>query len=249
MREEPRLRVAVFRPADERIENAVELLESLGADPVPDPMLEVHPTGATPADAEYVVLTSKTGVELAAEAGWQPGAATLVAIGSSTADAMCEAGYDVDIVPEEYTSAGLVEAMAGQVDDATVEVARSDHGSPVLLDGLDAAGADVHETVLYELVRPGAAGESVELAADGKLDAVLFTSSLTVEHFLDIAEERGIRDAVLEGLDDAIVGVIGDPTSKTAEAAGLSVDVVPETIGFESLAAQVVERAAPTHSE
>ncbi|PHQ46567.1 uroporphyrinogen-III synthase, partial [Halorubrum sp. C3] len=95
-------RVAVFRPDDERIESAVELLRSLGAEPVADPMLEVEPTGAVPADAPLVVLTSKTGVELAAEAGWEPGDADVAAIGPATAAAAREAGWTVDVVPEEY---------------------------------------------------------------------------------------------------------------------------------------------------
>ena len=79
------MKVAVFRPDDERLTEAVELLDSLGATPVADPMLAIEPTGATPrSDADYVVFTSKTGIELAAEAGWQPSAATLVSLGSGT---------------------------------------------------------------------------------------------------------------------------------------------------------------------
>ncbi|WP_276273127.1 uroporphyrinogen-III synthase [Haloarcula litorea] len=250
MREEPRLRVAAFRPDDERLAAAVELLESLGADPVPDPMLAVEPTEAVPrTDADYVVLTSKTGVELAAEADWHPGTATVCAIGDATAAALREAGYAVDVVPEEFSSAGLVDALDGDVDGARVEVARSDHGSAVLTDGLDAAGAYVHETVLYRLVRPADSGESAELAADGELDAALFTSSLTVEHFLAAADERGVREAAIEGLSDATVGAIGEPTRETAEEHGIAVTVVPDRADFETLACEVVEAAAPTHRD
>jgi uroporphyrinogen-III synthase len=250
MREAPRLRVAAFRPDDERLADAVELLESLGADPVPDPMLAVEPTGTAPReDSAYTILTSKTGVELAAEAGWDPGDATVCAIGESTAAALREAGYTVDIVPDEYSSTGLVETLETEVAGARVEVARSDHGSEVLTDGLEAAGAYVHETVLYRLVRPTESGESAELAAEGKLDAALFTSSLTVEHFLAAAQERGIRDDALDGLTDATVGTIGEPTRETAESVGISVDIVPERADFEALACAVVEAAAPTHRE
>ena len=75
------VRVAVFRPDDDRLTDAVELLDSLGATPVADPMLDVKPTDSVPrSDADYVVFTSKTGIELAAEAGWQPGDTTLVSI-------------------------------------------------------------------------------------------------------------------------------------------------------------------------
>ena len=233
-------KVAVFRPADDRLDDAVDLLESLDAEPVPDPMLAVEPTDEIPRDgADYVILTSKTGVELAAEAGWTPRDSTLCAIGEATADACRDAGWTVDLVPAEYTSSGLVAALDGEVDAARVEVARSDHGSAVLTDGLNDAGAYVHETILYELVVPAAAGDSVELAADGDLDAALFSSSLTVDHWLDEAEQRGIREAALAGLNDAVVGCIGPPTRETAESRGVDVDVVPADADFEQLARAV----------
>ncbi|WP_424016016.1 uroporphyrinogen-III synthase [Halorubrum xinjiangense] len=234
-------RVAVFRPDDERIESAVELLRSLGAEPVADPMLEVEPTGAVPADSPLVVLTSKTGVELAAEAGWEPGDADLAAIGPATAAAAREAGWTVDVVPEEYTSAGLVTALESRVAGERVVVARSDHGSDVLLDGLREAGADVIETVLYRLTRPAGAGDAAELAAAGDLDAAAFTSSLTVDNFLAAAADRGVEDAARAGLADAVVGVIGPPTAETAANRGVDVDVVPDEASFEALATAVVD--------
>jgi len=236
--------VAVFRPADERIDDATELLASLGADPVADPMLAVEPTGAVPAAAPYVVLTSKTGVELAAEAGWEPGDATLVAIGPATAAAAREAGWTVDCVPDEYSSAGLVAALSERVDGERVEVARSDHGSDVLTDGLRAAGATVHETVLYRLTRPEDAGNSTELAAADEIDAAAFTSSLTVTHFLAAADEREVREAAVAGLTDAVVGAIGPPTAETAAEHGIDVDVVPDDADFTALAEAVVDAAS-----
>ncbi|MFB6236609.1 MAG: uroporphyrinogen-III synthase [Halopenitus sp.] len=243
------VRVAVFRPADERLDGAVELLESLGAEPVPDPMLAVEPTSEVPeSGADYVILTSKTGVELAADAGWEPAAdTTLVAIGPATAEVAREAGWTVDVVPAEYSSSGLVAALRGAIEGATVEVARSDHGSDVLLDGLREAGADVNETVLYELVTPEESGESVDRAVAGELEAAAFTSSLTVENFLDLAAERGVREEAIAGLNDAVVGVIGEPTRETAESHGIDVDVVPDEATFDALGTTVVEAAAPTY--
>ena len=234
--------VAVFRPDDERLAAAVDVLDELGVDPLADPMLEIDPTGRLPReDAAYTVLTSKTGAELLADTDWEPGG-ELCAIGSTTADALREQGYRVDIVPETYSSSGLVERLADSVDGARVEVARSDHGSAVLLDGLEAAGAYCHETVLYRLTRPESAGVSVERAIEGNLDGALFSSSLTVEHFLDAAAERGAREAAVAGLNDAVVGTIGDPTADTARDAGISVDVVPENAEFGALARETVAR-------
>jgi len=244
------VRVAVFRPDDERIESAVDLLDSLGATPIPDPMLAIEPTGVVPASAaDYTIFTSKTGIELAAESGWEPGETTLVSIGPGTTAAAESVGWTVDREPETYSSAGLVELLSGEVDGEHVEVARSDHGSQELLDGLDAANADWSETVLYKLVRPPESGQSAELAAAGELEAAAFTSSLTVDHFLDAAAERGIREEAIEGLAEAVVGVIGEPTRETAEGHGIDVDVVPDKATFEALATEVVEAAAPSYSE
>lgn len=240
MSDAERPRVAVFRPDDERLGAARTLLTDLGVDPVADPMLAVEPTGATPRDAEYVVFTSRTGAELVAAAGWEPGDATLVAIGPKTAEALETAGYAVDLTPENYSSTGLVDLLGDRTDGASVEVARSDHGSPVLLEGLRDAGAAVHETVLYRLVSPEGAGDAAELAAAGDLDAACFTSSLTVEHFLDAADVRGVRAAAVVGLDAAVVGVIGGPTRETAESLGIDVDVVPAEATFEALARETV---------
>jgi uroporphyrinogen-III synthase len=234
--------VAFFRPDDERAGEAADILRDLGCQPLSDPMLTVEPTDNRPReDAEYTVLTSKTGVELASEAGWQP-EGTVVAIGSSTAAALEASGYTVDRVPGEFSSSGLVAELREVVSGARIEVARSDHGSAVLTDGLNDAGAYVHETILYRLVRPAKAGKSTVTAADGELGGACFTSSLTVEHFLEAAEERGVREAAIEGLNRAVVGTIGEPTRETAEENGIDVDVVPESAEFEALARAVVER-------
>lgn len=244
------LTVAVFRPDDERLAEAVDLLDSLGVNAVADPMLAVEPTGEVPReDADYAIVTSKTGVELVAEEGWKPGAATVCAIGPATADALSNAGYEVHVVPEEYTSSGLVEALADAVDGARVEVARSNHGSPVLLDGLEAAGAYLHETILYRLIRPVESGESAELAADGELDAACFTSSLTVEHFLAAAADRDVLEEARAGLEGATVGVIGEPTRETAASLGVDVDLVSSEATFEALARETVERARSVEDE
>lgn len=238
--------IAFFRPDDERATEAMVLLENLGVNPVSDPMLQVEPTGSMPReDADYTLLTSKTGVELAAEADWS-GSGTICAVGERTAASLREHGYTVDLVPDEYSSRGLVRALDGRVDGARCEVARSDHGAELLTEQLAAAGAYVHETVLYRLVRPPGTGESTVRAADGELDGVLFTSSLTVKHFLIAASERGIREQVIDELGNSVVGAIGEPTRATAEEAGIDVDVVPERASFEPLARTVVDRVTPS---
>jgi uroporphyrinogen-III synthase len=190
-------------------------------------------------DAAFVIFTSATGAGRVPD-GWSAGEATVCAIGPATAEALREVGIGVDLIPETYSSRGLVDALAGAVEGRRVEIARSDHGSDVLRDGLDDAGAYHHETVLYRLIRPDGAGDSADLAAAGDLDAALFTSTLTVEHFLAAADGRGLREEAIAGLADAVVGAIGAPTREAATGAGITVDIVPEEATFEALARETL---------
>ena len=239
-----RPRVAVFRPDDGRIDDAATLLESLGAEPVPDPMLTIEPTGETPADAEFVVLTSATGVDVLADSGWEPGDAVLCCIGPSTAEAAEAAGWTVGRIPDQYDSEGMVAELGDDVAGRTVALARSDRASETMPAGLRAAGAEVSETTLYRLRRPEDAGSSAELAAAGELDGVAFTSASTVEGFLEAAAEREVRDEAVAGLGDAAVGAIAEGPAETARDAGIAVDVVPDEADFEALARAVVDAAS-----
>lgn len=243
-------RVAIFRPADERLEAGADRCREHGLTPISDPMLEIVPTGARPrTDAAHLIFTSKTAADILDGVDLTSNSATIWAIGPKTQAALEERGIGVDRVPETYTSAGLVTALESKVEGVRVEIARSDHGSQELLTGLHRAGAYVHETILYRLERPPEAGHSVQAAIDGKLDAVLFTSSLTVEHFMEIAAEREILDRVHDALDASLVATIGEPTKQTATEHGLAVDVVPESATFAALVEAVAERlgTAPHH--
>lgn len=238
-----RASVAVFRPDDGRLSDAAAFLRELGVEPVADAMLAIEPTGDLPRrDADFVVVTSSTGVDILADAGWTAGDATLCAIGERTADALTDAGYEVAVVPEDYCSSGMADALRGRAPGHRVEIARSDRGGSTLPNALDDMGAYHHETVLYRLARPDEAGVSGERAAEGTLDGALFTSGLTVEHFLAAADDRGVREDAIEGLEDAVVATLTESVRETAESEGLTVDVVPETTTFEAMARAVVER-------
>jgi len=205
-------------------------------------MLTIEPTGQVPQHADYCVFTSETGVDLAATVGWEQRETTVCAVGDQTATALRNRGYSVDVIPSTFTSAGLVDELAADIDGQTVELARSAHGSDVLVEGLEAAGAVVHETHLYHLKRPETAGQSVSLAVDGELDGILFTSPKTVEYFFDIATERDAVAALRRGLEGTIVGAIGAPTERAVDKHGIAVDAVPDTVDFKQLAEATVRR-------
>lgn len=241
----PRPVVAIFRPPGDRADRATETLESLGAEVVHDPLIRPRPTGALPrTDADVTVFTSSTAGDLLDGSGWSADGTSVAAIGPRTADALREVGISVDVVPDRFDSSGLVEALADRVAGRRVEVARSDHGTETLPAGLEAAGAYVHETVLYRLERPEGAGAAVDAVRAGTVDALAFTSSLTVEHFVDLAEGAD-PERLLEGV---LVGAIGEPTARTAEHLGLEVDVIAPEATFESLARALMAALQPEGS-
>ncbi len=222
--------VAVFRPNDARMDKAVELLNSHEFRVVKDSLLEIHPTENELLKADFVVLTSITGAELA----WSqiPEESIVCAIGPKTRDALIERGVEVDIVPDDYSSMGLVDELGEMVGLKTVEIARSDKGDPVLVDGLMEAGGFIHETILYTLEKPESGGrETASLMMDGEIDAVLFSSSMQVEYLMDVMDSMGI-----DGMpEDVIVGAIGQRTADTASERDIGVSFISEEETFESL--------------
>ena len=226
-------KVALFRPDDHRMEKSTSMLRDRGYQPIPDPLLEPKPTGSQPRrDADYLVLTSVTGVEIVFDGRVRDIDAELVVIGPKTADAVRSHGVEVDLIPDTYSSAGLVEELRGRVEGKRVEVARSDHGSPQLPDGLNDAGAYVHETTLYELEKPQRAGEkTMEALRQGEVDALLFTSSLIVDNLAEMSLDNILADL----LEDVVVAAIGEPTQKQIEQHGFEATYVAPQETFRSM--------------
>ena len=196
----------------------------------------------------WVAFTSANGVERTWQAieaaggdGQVFGAARLAVVGPATAQALAGHGLRADVVAEELRGEGLAAAMlaamkgswitshglpkVGQVEGdvrGRVLLARAARARDALPDALRAAGCTVDVVAAYE-TRPvtGAAMESlaVELAA-GRLDAVTFTSSSTVDNLCDALGPRAVAL-----LGHARLASIGPLTSETARSRGLRVDV------------------------
>lgn len=233
------MKIAIFRPKSKEKESR-KLLNSLGFEVLSDPLLEFIPTENKPLEtADYFIFTSTTGIEILYELNidFTPfRSGKVCAIGPKTKDALEEINIDVDIVPENYSSRGIVETLKDRIKEKKVEIARSNHGSRELLDGLNNAGGFIHETVLYKIEKPELGGKkTIDALLNNELYAVLFTSSLMVEYFFEASGQYGEKDKVLDSLSDCIIGCIGKRTKETAESFGLTVDYIPENETFEDL--------------
>ena len=153
--------------------------------------------------------------------------AQLVARGPKARGAIQQAGLTADWVAESETSAELgefllAEGLAGR------RVAVQHHGSGG--DGLDElfekAGADVVSLTVYRWgppPDPAAVSRSVVAAAQGEVDAVLFTSAPGAAEWLAAARHEGVLDAIVdrEAEGRLLLAAVGPITAGPLHSAGL----------------------------
>ncbi|MDP3105893.1 MAG: uroporphyrinogen-III synthase [Candidatus Methanoperedens sp.] len=244
--------IAIMRPAS-YLAGSVKLAESMGFKAITAPMIDVlDKTDANfkgfmerimEGAVDYVIFTSANGVEFTLlklnstdEFIDQLNETKVVAVGPKTRDALLKNGINVSLMPDRYSSEGLVELLTG-IEGSIIEIARSSHGAPELVSGLIGKGAKVHETQVYEIIRPRDERHEklMKEALAGKIDIFAFTSSMMVRNFMAIADDMGIKDEIIRILNEKTVAAIGKPTSETLAGFGVRVGIMPERYTFEDL--------------
>jgi uroporphyrinogen III methyltransferase / synthase len=250
-------RVLVTRARDQAGSTAA-LLREQGAEPVVVPTIEIRPPsdprplatalGVLRAGGyDWVAFTSANGVDRTWEALGAAGgdarafgAVRVAAIGPVTASALERRGIRPDVVAAEFRGEALAGAMlgAGRSDRGRVLVARAARARDVLPQTLREAGWEVEVVPVYE-THP-TSDEVVErltrqLAA-GRIDAVTFTSSSTVE---SLCERLGSAARAL--LAGPRIASIGPVTTATATERGLRVDVTAQRYTVPGLIEALVE--------
>jgi len=230
-------------------------LESLGAEVIEAPAIRIEPpedptalreAARTPQAFDWIVLTSASGVDalfdaLAAE-GLDARALApcrMAAIGPATAARLASRGIRADLVPETFTAAAVIAALAARQTLAGVRVllARADIAPKEPADALAARGAIVREVVAYRTVSDFSNSGSVAAALDrGEVDWLTFTSSSTVKNFLDGVGADRIRAS------RARIASIGPTTSATLRQAGLEATVEAEEHTIPALVEAIVTR-------
>jgi uroporphyrinogen III methyltransferase / synthase len=250
-------RVLVTRARDQAGSTAA-LLRERGAEPVVVPTIEIHPpSDPAPLTAaievlrtggyDWVAFTSANGVDRMWEALVASGAdarvfgaARVAAIGPATASALERRGVRADLVAKEFRGEALADAMLAepQRGPARVLIARAAVARDVLPDALRSVGWGVDVVPVYE-TRP-TSDEVVERLtrelADGRIDAVTFTSSSTVDSLCD---RLGSGAARL--LARPRIASIGPVTTATALERGLRVDVTARQYTVPGLVEALVE--------
>lgn len=235
-------RIVITRPPHKAADFAARLRD-LGAEPVLLPTIRIQPPGdPAPLDDalrhldryDWMILTSANAViHLWARLetlGLDPARLVwpdIAVIGPATAQALEERGVNPALVPSEHVAEALFAALCDRVrlPGARILLPQGNLARPLLADRLREAGAEVHAVVAYETVRP--VGDAVALPAP--VDAVTFTSSSTVQNFVDLFDDP------LAAIGGAAVACIGPVTAAAARDRGLPVHAVADPYTIDGL--------------
>lgn len=244
--------IAIMRPAH-YIADSVKLASSMGFSTITAPMIDVIDKKdpdfvgflerVMDGESDYVIFTSVNGVEFTLLKLRYPddfierlNRINVVAIGPKTKEALRKNGIHVSLMPEEFSSTGIIDALSG-IEGAVVEIARSSHGAQELVRGLLEKGAIVHETQVYQIISPRDERHDkfIKLILAGEIDIFPFTSSMMVRNFMALSKEKGKKDEIIDILNRKMVAAIGKPTYDTLMEYGVNVSVVPKRYTFEDL--------------
>ena len=237
------LRVLICRPANQA-KPLSRGLEAVGAEVVSVPLIVISDPddgGAALRSAmsglgvgDWLVLTSPNGAARAAAAITLPDGVKVAAIGPGTAKRASEEGIPIHLVPRQSIAEGLLEEFptprqhSGRVVLARAAVARS-----TLPDGLREAGWDVMDVPAYRTTAVPLTTEQRRSAVSA--DAVVFTSSSTVERLVD---------EVGAGAVPPLIASIGPATTDTAVRRGLNVAVQAAEHTIEGVITALCEHIA-----
>ena len=246
--------ILITRAREQSGEFAARLREQ-GAEVIEFPTIEIVPPlrweeidrAIEQLDAyDWIIFTSANGVtffcqrlnERGKGLGF-PDSVKVCAIGPATARQLKQNGIRVDYTPKEYVAEAILDGFEKMsVRGKRILLARVKKARDVLPKGLKAMGAQIDVVEAYRTLKPrGGSKRLKEILAQGKVDVITFTSSSTVNHFIELLGRGDIR----EKLKGVTIASIGPVTSRTAREQGLDVDIQPEAYTIPALTEAIVD--------
>ena len=241
-------RIVVTRPAD-RARDFADLLESLGAEVIALPAIELGPVNANGLfhraldrieQFDWVFFTSPEGIrwfqrmlrpqrlDLRILHGRHIGA-----IGPKTAASIQEVGIHVDFVPATFSQEGMLGGLSRRrLAGKRALILSAQEGRDVLERGLKHRGMDVVRVPIYRTLVPAALTKQVKQVFAGHVDWVTVTSSSCVEHLAQALASCGLSRRI-RTIPFASIGPV---TSKTVRSHGGRVAVEARSSTIEGLA-------------
>jgi uroporphyrinogen-III synthase len=155
-------------------------------------------------------------------------------------------GVRVDVIPENPTTEGVIEALRTRdLHGRRVGVQLYGTPNPQLVSALEAKGAQLSPVQIYAY---GAATDLSTVSGlvgstlDGDVHVMAFTSAPQVRMLFDFAAQLGFADALRRALSERVVlASIGEVTSRALQEQGLTPKIVPAQSKMGALAQAVGE--------
>ncbi len=246
-------KVLITRARGQSQEFAAQL-KKLGASVIELPTIEIVPPPSWKAldraishlnSYDWIIFTSANGVAFFFRRLREKGknrrslsALRVCAIGPATADQLKKRGIEVDYVPKEFVAESILKGFKEMgIDGKRILLARAKRAREVLPQGLREMGAKVDVVEAYRTVRPkGVATQLKRLLKKKGVDVITFTSSSTVNHFIDLLKGEDWK-TLLHGITLACIGPV---TARTVKSFGLKVHIQPEEYTISGLTRAIV---------
>ncbi len=221
--------VAITRPAD-RAKKACEIVEKLGGSAVLAPTLDLKPVNTDSLKdlvknkdlLDWIVFTSPTTIDsfnLFYPDFFNDLNCKVAVIGNKTGSLLEKQGITPDLMPNDFTAEGLVEEFTRlNITNKTIGIPRTASARDTLPKGLEKLGNKVIVAEAYKSLFPmddKSVKELISKIENREIDAITFTSPLTVHNFFKISEDQEKLAYLLS--DKLLTVAIGPITGKVLD--------------------------------
>jgi uroporphyrinogen-III synthase len=236
--------IGITRP-NERVTEAVSIVEKHGGKALIAPTLELQISNSQSlielckmaGKLDWLIFTSPTAIislfkhckDLKERLKLN---CKIAVIGPRTDNFLVEKGLKADMVPNDYTAEGLLDIFKDlELHNKKIGIPRTLAARDALPEGLTQMGADVFIAEAYRSGLPenkDMVEKLIESIIERKIDAVTFTSTLTVRNLFEMvkgAEKEELLDVLRNG--DVTVAAIGPVTAMPLKEQGIPV-LIPD---------------------
>ena len=221
--------VAITRPKD-RAKKACEIVEELGGKAILAPTLDLQPVNTQSLkelverkdELDWIVFTSPTTIVSLNK--FYPDFiesldCKLAVIGNKTGKLAEKNGMKVELMPDDFTAEGLIEEFQKRnIVNKVIGIPRTASARAVLPEGLEKLENEVILAEAYKSLFPMDDEKVKDLISkieNSQIDAITFTSPLTVENFFEIADDKQKLADLLN--DNLLTVCIGPITAKVLD--------------------------------
>jgi len=250
--------IGITRP-EERVAEAVALVEEHGGKALVAPTLELKISNShslvkmcqMAGELDWIIFTSPTGIISLFKhcenlKDRLKSSCKIAVVGPRTENYLEKKGLKADLIPDKFTAEGLLDVFKDiEITGKKIGIPKTLAARDTLPDGLKNMGAEI---VIAEAYRSGLpenrdkVNELIKSIVNKKIDAITFTSTLTVTNLLNMVkgkEKEDLLDVLKNG--EVIVAAIGPVTAIPLQELGIDV-LIPKKFTVKAMLEELMKK-------